>query len=902
MADGPTADELYAIRGELVKAINQEREDAGLPPLVIDSITSDAAELHCQEMVDNDYSSHWSLKGEKPYQRYFQAGCRDHVTEVFGGLDAPADTTFELTTDAIVRQLTDLHVKSAGEDSSAMDPLHTHIGIGFTVTETKIRMLEVYLDRYVRIDDDVATELNSTEVIVSGTMIEREGSWGPYACVVYYDEPLKELAPEEASSKDGYEDFSHHQVAVAWPWEMKFEANGKFSFPIRFDEIREGHYYVHLHVRDNSEGIPYDKIEEGLQVPGDGSVVSTGFIFHYIGQPLSAGQTRAGVSVDNSITDIRIVTSASSEGKDASDLDAYEKVVLGEHVEGASHGLSLYFRKGEVHQKPIVGMQFITGNDPDMPGPDGFEVLRVSLGTPTSNASNSGASRSSALQNLLEKSGGSEATNVTVAQVLWENDEVKAVLSEAGIDPVQVKEAVEKDADGTWTLSDYEDRFGDGVACGIYTYLCVARGDPTDAILDAALLFGENVDEVAAAAMGENPIIIKSPLPGVSVVYKTNQLQDNSAMEDLSLLTDGQGEDAFATTDEDTDAAYAQRAEEEAAQLMQRQEISREGQRAKLIQMLQEQEEENSQLQEANAELQKKLVIHMHGLASAKKATEDSAKDVAEQGKRKSEMELAKQYRESLQSVNDARDAVEREQAQYDEIALQLQDRLDEKEEKAENIRNSFATFKREIAIASENSRTGRPIPKKIIAKFEDTETEKDKDVSKVRLRNINLIMQLKKLEGKLREKEQLADGLHLIDFEQLKIENQTLNEKIEERNEDLHKLRKKTTTTVQVLTHIKEKLQFEQAQNELLKSELATLDGELTAERDQLAKAKREREKCRTENSKLQGEQGFVNNDMLVQDYERRKIVIKQMKQKCVELSAAYTNIQNMIKRATSS
>ena len=40
--------------------------------------------------------------------------------------------------------------------------------------------------------------------------------------------------------------------------------------------------------------------------------------------------------------------------------------------------------------------------------------------------------------------------------------------------------------------------------------------------------------------------------------------------------------------------------------------------------------------------------------------------------------------------------------------------------------------------------------------------------------------MQLKKLEGKLREKEQLADGLHLIDFEQLKIENQTLNEKIE--------------------------------------------------------------------------------------------------------------------------
>jgi hypothetical protein len=45
------------------------------------------------------------------------------------------------------------------------------------------------------------------------------------------------------------------------------------------------------------------------------------------------------------------------------------------------------------------------------------------------------------------------------------------------------------------------------------------------------------------------------------------------------------------------------------------------------------------------------------------------------------------------------------------------------------------------------------------------------------------------------------AEGLHLIDFEQLKIENQSLNEKIEERDEELVKLRKKTTVTVQVGT-----------------------------------------------------------------------------------------------------
>mgnify|MGYP001245072820 CR=1 FL=1 len=66
---------------------------------------------------------------------------------------------------------------------------------------------------------------------------------------------------------------------------------------------------------------------------------------------------------------------------------------------------------------------------------------------------------------------------------------------------------------------------------------------------------------------------------------------------------------------------------------------------------------------------------------------------------------------------------------------------------------------------------------------------------------------------------------MHLIDFEQLKIENQTLNEKIEERNEELHKFRKKTTTTVQVLTHNKEKLQFVGVERQLLQKDLAALD-----------------------------------------------------------------------------
>jgi hypothetical protein len=59
---------------------------------------------------------------------------------------------------------------------------------------------------------------------------------------------------------------------------------------------------------------------------------------------------------------------------------------------------------------------------------------------------------------------------------------------------------------------------------------------------------------------------------------------------------------------------------------------------------------------------------------------------------------------------------------------------------------------------------------------------------------------QLQRLEAELASKEQLADGLHFIDFEQLKLTNQAHNEKIEERNVELARLKSKIMSTVQVI------------------------------------------------------------------------------------------------------
>merc|ERR1711976_926764 len=101
---------------------------------------------------------------------------------------------------------------------------------------------------------------------------------------------------------------------------------------------------------------------------------------------------------------------------------------------------------------------------------------------------------------------------------------------------------------------------------------------------------------------------------------------------------------------------------------------------------------------------------------------------------------------------------------------------------------------------------TDKPIDPNLIESWQIREQEKTKQLQGLRLEILKLRNQYNKNQKIYKQKEELADGLHLIDFEQLKIENQTLNEKIEERNETLHKLQKQNINTVMTLTHYKEK------------------------------------------------------------------------------------------------
>lgn len=238
--------------------------------------------------------------------------------------------------------------------------------------------------------------------------------------------------------------------------------------------------------------------------------------------------------------------------------------------------------------------------------------------------------------------------------------------------------------------------------------------------------------------------------------------------------------------------------------------------------------------------------------------------------------------------------------SEYERLNHELQARLDEKEVKAADIYDTFSTFKTQIAVQAQHSRTGKSIGPKVIERFRVDEREKDDEASRVRLRNVNLRMMVKKLESQLRAKEQLAEGLHLIDFEQLKIENQALNEKIEERTAELFKLRKKKTASVEVLSHVKEKLYFTERTSGVTKSELAVLEKQVGDLRTALSRHKREREALRRSNAGSSTDSGFTKSDRLVLDFEARKKALASIKDKIQEAKDKYRNLAAFVEGAS--
>lgn len=318
--------------------------------------------------------------------------------------------------------------------------------------------------------------------------------------------------------------------------------------------------------------------------------------------------------------------------------------------------------------------------------------------------------------------------------------------------------------------------------------------------------------------------------------------------------------------------------------------------REQLLQQYKEALEERTRIQTLNQQYQHKLAEYFK-----KKKTDDRGQEIE-----KNVTDQEQRYLKYISNLEELQ-AAEAQQASSIEIQLEeLKSRCQEKQENVEETSDALMNFKYEVAKTAINSRSGKPLTSKDVEQYQTLEAKKELEVIAVRLEYIKLKNRLKKREIQLKAKEELAEGLHLIDFEQLKIENQTYNEKIEERNEELLKLRKKITTTVQVLTHLKEKLQFVQGENGEQRAKLRDIEATVAQRRDILTRMKQVRDGLRIDNTKLKHRSGLLGNKPLLRDFEVRKDEGEELKQRIqflkeehIELSMALNSIKKKIEKS---
>ena len=142
----------------------------------------------------------------------------------------------------------------------------------------------------------------------------------------------------------------------------------------------------------------------------------------------------------------------------------------------------------------------------------------------------------------------------------------------------------------------------------------------------------------------------------------------------------------------------------------------------------------------------------------------------------------------------------------------------------------------------------------------------------KLRLKNATLKSQYQKVESQLQQKEDMGEVLHVIDFDQLKIENQQYLEKIEERNNELLRLKLTTGNTVQVLNTLKHKLNNLTTESEWLRRETTTRKESLAKISEEITRVEQEREQAARLDRKLRREDNVESNMPQVLDYVQQK------------------------------
>jgi hypothetical protein len=178
------------IRKNILEMINEERDVAKVQPVALDDLATAVATKHAVDLVTKEFTSHWGSDGLKPYHRYSFAGGTAATEENVSS----ADNTWSLKAKDLKQDTAYLHVRLYqekppydGHRKTILAPQHTHVGLVIVVQVLRLRLVELFVAKYVEIRPIKQAAKPGASLPFTGKMLRR--GYSLHHVEVFY-EPL----------------------------------------------------------------------------------------------------------------------------------------------------------------------------------------------------------------------------------------------------------------------------------------------------------------------------------------------------------------------------------------------------------------------------------------------------------------------------------------------------------------------------------------------------------------------------------------------------------------------------------------------------------------------------------------------------------------------------------------
>lgn len=164
--------------------INNDRRLNGLQNVTLSNVNS--AQVHADNLLKNNFVSHWDLNGYKPHMRYTLSGGQGSVSEnvawkYSSDLIDPKETLADLQWSMMY----DDAASDWGHKNNILTPFHNKVSIGIAYNDNYLYLVQDFENDYVEWD---TFTVSNNEVIMKGTIL-REGLSIEHVAI-YYDNPV----------------------------------------------------------------------------------------------------------------------------------------------------------------------------------------------------------------------------------------------------------------------------------------------------------------------------------------------------------------------------------------------------------------------------------------------------------------------------------------------------------------------------------------------------------------------------------------------------------------------------------------------------------------------------------------------------------------------------------------